>query len=441
MKYENSSAKKYSGGEDVMEREKVVLVHMKQLSILRDVCLSAMTSLTRLQFESEMRMMGLFDSAVESSVEAIRPVWISVSSPAPPAFQIGIAMALKSPYLADYRMEGHRHHRQSFDEGDDVNAPKPSREHRHSLDHGPGDASHGQVAKSNELNRALRRLEQIAWDNLNCRNPEDVVRFLLTADLHASLESACSFAKDESKVWNPELDFGGSLNRFEDSEDGSESLVHKVGLLQISSSKSVKLKKAQSFKLMETVEAVKCEQQLSEVLPVNFQIRPFVEGRGIFGLFRLFFYEAEYIAATHASPWVFYPEVSFFPFSNLFLSRCDQVFKNKDVILNSLKIFAQQPEIKAMVSSYFKRGLSRPVSPIGELMFPSSSPPQTGRRGSLQLPNLSLNSSASRRLSTPDLKEGESESRFLLFDTLCCFPTQSLITENLVLWVILVGVV
>jgi hypothetical protein len=57
-----------------------------------------------------------------------------------------------------------------------------------------------------DINRALRVLEQRAWDALQCSCPEEVVQKLLCSECHAALDSAVAFATDQNCIWMPMQD-------------------------------------------------------------------------------------------------------------------------------------------------------------------------------------------------------------------------------------------
>jgi hypothetical protein len=207
-----------------------------------------------------------------------------MSAPAPSAGQLGLALALQTPPMEQ---------------------PKPR------------NAADSDVIEGDELidyNKRIRELEQRAWDSLRCDTAQDVLNKLMCEEIHPALSSAVSFARDDHGIWKGALavtSYGGE-SPTKGTEDGGD-----VGAKEPDSSATRDV----------------------PVLPISVQLRPFFEDRGPNGLFRLFFMDGELVAATQASPWAFYSEVS----------------QNKDAVLDALKKFASSSQMRGLLRSYTYR--------------------------------------------------------------------------------------
>ena len=173
------------------------------------------------------------------------------------------------------------------------------------------------------------------------------------------MTSIINISDDELQIWNPRLvDVQTVKNDEEITADDSSKTNH-----------------------IQTIEAAKINPSLNpaadikEVLPLAVQLRPYWPERTVNGLFRLFFFEEEFVAATQYSPIVHFPEV----------------MKNKDTILNSLKAYAASPQTKLLVRNYLSSANTSPstskgLPPVEVKAAPAAHHNNSNRRASRILP-------------------------------------------------------
>jgi len=249
-------------GRNIMEREDLQLQLLTELSVLRDLILVAMTSITR-SIRADQESKDGIEAADASGL-----VWVSMSAPAPSCRSIGLSLALQttpSPVLAN-------NHNSS-----DHPTSKPSA-----------------TTDDKLLQRYLKALEDRVWQSLSCSCPEDVLRIVLSTDWTPTLGSVLNITQDDKGIWNGLLshlpvsassiavDPGSSRN----SRDGvtADELVPRAAT------------------------TTGTAHQL-EVLPLSLQLHSKDPQMQPSGLFRLFFYREDLVAVSACSPWVFYPEV------------------------------------------------------------------------------------------------------------------------------------
>jgi hypothetical protein len=222
-----------------------------------------------------------------------------------------------------------------------------------------------------DINKALRVLEQRAWDALQCQTPEEVVQKLLCEECHAALDSAVAFATDQNCIWMPMQDISeeSGVARSQAMHSGSldsSSHISGIGIVNMAASRpltpgstskegedcrasqnpdsinsrSATARTAKSRPASALEEAVlQPTVSSAAVLPIFLQLRPALLNRSPAYHFRLFFVDGEWMAATPVSACTYYS---------------DHV-KYRDQLLNALYTYAASAAVKHMVQGYYAR--------------------------------------------------------------------------------------
>lgn len=254
----------HSGQLDIFSKEEGLVEFYKQLVVLRDSIAIAMARMRKIVSES--------DEAGTGTATGPFAIWMLPSAPAMSSRQLGISLALQ--------------HLPSPAGRTDVAT--------HDQEHGPGKPSASSGAPVNTINRTLQILEQASLNALCCVTPEEVVQKLLQPDLLPLYASVLNIAQDEYAVWNGDVEYNKAVpeRRHVDSPTNASGGSAGMGVGAGD----------------ETLDHVPGMVGAWEVLPFGVQLRPFMN-RQSSGLFRVFFYDEEFIAASAVSPWAFYPEV------------------------------------------------------------------------------------------------------------------------------------
>ena len=156
-------------------------------------------------------------TVAEPMVTQLHPVWLSLSAPAAPARQLGIALALETlPPSTAGGGSGVR--------GGSAAAPArppdgPRGPPSSTGGYGGGmpppgtpaaaveTASSGMSGVAARLHRNLQLLEQRAWDCLRCDEPEQVLNTLLSEEFRPILESVVNISQDDRGIWKGSMSF------------------------------------------------------------------------------------------------------------------------------------------------------------------------------------------------------------------------------------------
>ncbi len=298
--------------DDLLNREHLMVRLQKQFALFRDLCALAMF---RLHKHSSANHMHSFSNSYASLVSSVgtqhsqgedsfgalsskfHPVWVSMSAPASPARQLGLAMALAvlPPVISSTTKSMLIKQAAALPETGG-SATSPSK---------PQPTKKSSVVGMNH-NRALQQLEAKAWECLRCNTPEEVLAKLMCGELLACVESVLNITQDEHGIWLGQLDFARQDAAKATHTAPSVHDSHSENYLGPKPTVVVPDKPVVAPTAEEVARAAKYD---TEVLPLCMQLRPYYADRTPNGLFRLFFYEEEFVAATQVSPWAFYPEV------------------------------------------------------------------------------------------------------------------------------------
>jgi hypothetical protein len=306
-------------GRNIMEREDLQLQLLTELSVLRDLILVAMTSITR-----SIRADQTSKDGVEAA-DASAVVWVSMSAPAPSCRSIGLSLALQT-------------------------TPSPVLANNHSSsDHPPSKPS--ATTDDKLLQRYLKALEDRVWQSLSCSCPEDVLRIVLSADWTPTLGSVLNITQDDKGIWT------GLLAHLPVS---ASSITVDPG-----SSRNSRDGAAADELVSSPATTTGTAHQL-EVLPLSLQLHWRDPQMQPSGLFRLFFYREDLVAVSACSPWVFYPEVganclSYLPCASINVllslqhSSSGQVYAHKDDINASIREYSSLGTTKAFIKQLLQR--------------------------------------------------------------------------------------
>ena len=228
-------------------------------------------------------------ATIESLYE---PCWLSLAAPAPPSRDLGITIALETPFKPPER---------------------------------GGDG----------LNPLFLILERKAWDALKCRAPEDIVEKLLNDNLHPPLQSCVHIADDDQNIWR------GDSKVLPMNSKGDSSRSEPTTEKKSEEKKSEEKKEEEPPSEAERIAQLMANNiNKGHILPVTIQLRPIISNKiGPKDIFRLFFVDGELCGITAYSPWAFYPDVA----------------KDKDILLRAIQAFATTQEMRSFVHSYCNR--------------------------------------------------------------------------------------
>ena len=220
------------------------------------------------------------------------PVWISLAAPAPPTRELGITLALET---------------------------KPVRIG------GKG----GIDLIGTELNQLMQGLERRAWESLKCKTPDEVLEKLLNENVHPPLQSCVHIADDDQNIWKGDSQIESVATRTKKAARYQHKVLTKE-----------EKEKAQE-ELLHANEQAEIEENINKghVLPVTIQLRPVVKNVRSQDVFRLFFVDGELCGVTAYSPWAYYSDI----------------YKDRDILLNTVKAFATTPDMRNFVHSYSNR--------------------------------------------------------------------------------------
>ena len=411
--YTKAVAKQYRSIEDVWAQEETTVQFLKQLGILRDLVRIAMLTLTKSKLRKIAAVTAMEKAAerekqaaedarrgtptgrrgggstptasaaanrsaltIQASEDALRnevvpelnmaaadiplqPVWITLSAPAAPARQLGLALVLAtvpSPATGAIAIRtdtedgpprvsaaagstttgGLKQHGPSkapvfglppatpkitkigtasslggsVASGLSAATPRsPSRPQSKAGARPPG--SPGMITGIAQLHRSLQFLETSIWQSLKCNSPEEVLSKLVLEDLRPTLESVLNISQEPQQIWQGDIAYISQDTAMSSRPQGGfgESDVDVPSL----SNALVSVNIEDEGSLVQESEEDKEEREKfqHEVLPLTLQLRPYHAERGCNGFFRLFFYMDELVAVTACSPWAFYPEVSY----------------------------------------------------------------------------------------------------------------------------------
>jgi hypothetical protein len=338
-----SSSSGSKGDEMFFENEDEQVMLLRQLVVLRDLLAIGFKKLLRQIALSKMEPASSSASSVDSAavaanlnsraaraarqappqkeqqLQVVLPVAVRVSltAPALPTRQLGIAAALETepldassdPNLAalnamsmlgvgdDIRrsisqVSPELMASSATRKGSIITSPVPSLMPQASRK-GSLSADTTTKQKYGKLNRAMQVLEQRAYTALCCETPEAAVKLLLLEDVAPILESVANISSDEFSIWNCTSSF-----RLSDVSTISGGLKA-----------SAIIENAKPITPSPSFDKQYGLNSGSDILPLSIQIRPAFPDRVPHGIFRLFFYDMELIAVCQASPWAFYPEV------------------------------------------------------------------------------------------------------------------------------------
>jgi len=170
------------------------------------------------------------------------------------------------------------------------------------------------------FNKRLRELDRMAFEALKCRSPDDVLEKLRCDACSGAFSSVINVVEEEYNIWD------GS-RAFQSLSDGS------TATMPTPDSNAVGKDHPSSNNDKDNNASVPL------VLPLSFRLRPVSPEMHSNGLFRLFFFGDELVAATQASPWTFYVEV----------------FQHREAIEKALRVFGNQGSVVGLVRRYLQR--------------------------------------------------------------------------------------
>lgn len=315
---------------DLWAEEEKLVSRTRSFAVLLDVAQGALRAARRLA-AAEAARTGQPPPASDA------PLWLSLTAPGPTARQLGLSFAVDTP---DYRSTHPpaKRPREAKTERpiEQLPAPDPKakRGGKGGEQKGKGDPKAKAAAPSApkpkpeeedrgvayfEMNASLQALEQRAWECLHCSNAQDILRKLLSPDMHPPMQSCISIALDDQKMWHGELLTTQQQKQAQleqDKELGSKAKAHTQKPREPTA------------------------QERAAVLPINLQLRPVkAKHRGPSTIFRLFFHEAELVGVTQLSEWAMYPDI----------------LRDKDGLMRALLGFTEAPEMRMFVCAYFER--------------------------------------------------------------------------------------
>lgn len=312
---------------DLWSKETSYMYRMRNFVAFVDLVQAGMTAILRLKV-NEAERQGLPIPTTQPSF------WVTLSAPAPPSRQFGLALAVDTPNYRSSHPPIQRKEYQSVrppavpvkEKGKTAASKKDSKSVGQnastlSLTSSEVNAAAAVVEESDnivpyiEMNASLQALELRAWKCLQCNSPLDLLSKLLNSEIHPPMVSCIHIARDEHCTWH-----GFSQTSQQLKKDEEEFKAANPG------------KTSKKFELPS-------DEHRADVLPMTLQLRSVNEDRGPASVFRLFFFEGEFVAATQAATWVLYPEI----------------LRDKDNIVASLLAFTESSDVKMFVCSYFAR--------------------------------------------------------------------------------------
>lgn len=265
--------------QNFITKEETLINYLKRLVLVRDLIAIQMFRIAIIPHKVNTKPIEILPSGLSS-------IWISLSAPAMPYRSLGLSRAIEmtsSPAqfisTPSARPGLLTSNPQSF-------KGKPDQ---------PTSSSPTNKQNPMNTNRALQILEKNIWECLKCSDPEEAIQVMLSGDLFPVYASVSNISQDEFGIWD------GKYSKIDSQATDPQS--------------------------------INAENEENNILPFGLQIRPFYMDHNPSGIFRLFFYEDEFIGGTSLSSWVFYPEV----------------MKNRDTIYQSIRKFISQPKFRTFL--------------------------------------------------------------------------------------------
>lgn len=334
------------------EDESINIMRLRQLALFKDVLTIAMKTVNDQHQKNILKRQETRKSSTQNlrnvdsnsnnpskplsgrSGEAIKegrtiavpaaPVWISLSAPGPSSRQFGMSLALKTPPLETMHM-----------------GLLSSRDGRSAEESSSTTQATAIDIAVDSYNKRCRELEARAFDCLRCETADEILNKMFAEEVQPSFTSVIHIALDESGIWNSSRTF-------------QPPVVVAANAKSTSSSKGAK-SELKEPKETRAGDMSKYEKLQGDILPLSLRLRPLRSNISSKGIFRIFFFEGELVAATQASPWAFYTEVN----------------RNRDTLVNLIKTFAFLPHIRSFVRSYVQRSNGDAAS-IGSLAMANS---------------------------------------------------------------------
>ena len=318
---------------DLWAEEEKLVSRTRSFAVLLDVAQGALRAARRLALAEATRT-GQPPPASDA------PLWLSLTAPGPTARQLGLSFAVDTPdYRSTHPPAQRPRDAKTERQIEQLPAPDPKvkKGGNGGEKKGKGDPKAKAAAPSAptpktaeedrgvayfEMNASLQALERRAWECLHCSNAQDILRKLLSPDMHPPMQSCISIALDDQKMWHGELLTTQQQEQFQFERDKEHGAA---------SSKA----KTHTQKPRELT-----DQERAAVLPINLQLRLVnANHRGPSTIFRLFFHEAELVGVTQLSEWAMYPDI----------------LRDKDGLMKAIQGFTEAPEMRTFVCAYFER--------------------------------------------------------------------------------------
>ena len=299
--------------------EEQAMQRTRNFVVLLDLVTAAFASLKRL-------------NAPTAEAESAQPVWLSLSAPGPPSRLFGLTLAVATPTFIE-----------SFPALVAESKPKPKPAAASKTISTPSFSSSSSSSSSAksvpqkttgigpkattsaaakekaedeedaeevkrltlpQINSRLQALETRGWECLRCYNPQDVLTKLTNPELHPPMSSCIHIARDDYRIWRGNLEDTPAPHLSKQAPSSSDN-----------------------------------DETHTHLLPLSIQLRAFRAELGPSSVFRLFFFEGEFVAATQACTLCLWPDV----------------LRDKDVICQSLQAFAESPDVTAFCCAYFNK--------------------------------------------------------------------------------------
>ena len=320
---------------DLWSAEERLMYRTRNFTVLVDLMAASFAALKRLK-EREWDRAGIQPpSGVSNSA------WLAVSAPGPSSRSFGLTLALSTPnYKSLFPSNStagaagaSKKNTTPNKASSTTNAPAKSSKKMTGTGKQPQSATAttttrttcGEDAEEDvgekrltlaEINQRTQALETRAWDCLRCDSPLDVLSKLINPEIHPPMSSCMHIARDDYRIWRGDVT----------AEDPMSSYGMPAGK-----------KPAHA--------AADEEDQHTKLLPLSIQLRPFRTDIGPANVFRLFYFEGEFVAATQTATWSLYPEI----------------LREKDSIMKSLLAFADSPNMNSFVCGFFAKANAPPA--------------------------------------------------------------------------------
>lgn len=301
--------------------EEQAMQRTRNFVVLLDLVTASFASLRRLNVPGEA------DSSAHP--ESAQVAWLSISAPGPPSRLFGLSLAVATPtFVESFPQLVAKSKPKSKPAATTASATKATSGKTSSLKGAKStsgskvnvsaaqDAKEEQEKEEEEeeevtrltlaqINSRIQSLETRAWECLRCDGPMDVLSKLTNPELHPPMSSCIHIARDEYRIWRGDLETEVPAKKHptEDNDDTHTQLLP------------------------------------TQLLPISIQLRAFRGDRDPSSVFRLFFFEGEFVAATQTCTFCLWPEV----------------LRDKDVICQSLLAYAESPDVTAFCCAYFKK--------------------------------------------------------------------------------------